>query len=99
MTSDRVELAPLARADLDDLVEHVEARNPVAARAMLARVAASLATLAAPSPRTDGPAVTLRTGESCRRHFVYPVAIYYRRTPGVVEVVRIYHHAREPIAR
>ena len=36
MTSDRVELAPLARADLDDLVEHVEARNPVAARAMLA---------------------------------------------------------------
>lgn len=48
MSSDRVELAPLARADLDDLVEHVEARNPVAARAMLARVAASLATLAAP---------------------------------------------------
>ena len=49
MTPDRVDLAPLARVDLADMVEYVEERNPTAARELLARVAATLATLAAPS--------------------------------------------------
>jgi len=99
MTPDRVDLAPLARVDLADMVEYVEERNQAAARELLAKVAATLATLASPSPRVDGPAVALVTGERCRRHFVYPVAIYYRRAPGVLDVLRIYHHAREPITR
>ncbi len=99
MTSDRIELALLASVDLADMVEYLEERNPVAAREFLARVADTLSTLAACDPRLDGPAVTLVTGDRCRRWFVHPVMIYYRRAPALLEVLRVYHHAREPIAR
>jgi plasmid stabilization system protein ParE len=96
---DRVELAPKAVADFDELLAYPVERNPTAAVKLRVAVLDDFARLARTSPRLDGPAVTLATGERCRRSVVHPVAIYYRRAPGVLEVMRAYHHAREPIAR
>ncbi len=45
----------------------------------------------------DGRVIALYTGERYRRWFVHPVSIFYERAPGVVRVVGIYHHAREPL--
>ncbi|MBK8692026.1 MAG: hypothetical protein IPN17_06900 [Deltaproteobacteria bacterium] len=43
--------------------------------------------------------VGLRDGSDALRVYVHPVAIFYERDPGVLRVLRVYHHAREPIAR
>lgn len=87
--TDRVELAPKAVADFDELLAYLVERNPTAAVKLRAAILDDLARLARTSPRLDGPTVTLATGERCRRSFVHPVAIYYRRAPGLLEVVRI----------
>ena len=55
--------------------------------------------LAARDPRLDGREVELDTGERCRRIFVHPLTIYYQRAPGEVLIVRVYHHARQPLTR
>jgi hypothetical protein len=34
-----------------------------------------------------------------REHYIRPFRVYYERRPGVLYVVRLYHHAREPIER
>ncbi len=99
MTSDRVMFSPLALAELAELTEYIAAQNPDAAEQVRAAVVAMTEQLALPAPRLDGPPAVLRSGVACRRSFVHPVAIYYRRAPGVLEVLRVYHHAREPIAR
>jgi plasmid stabilization system protein ParE len=99
MISDAVELSAAARADLEDVIDYITERNPSAADRLRAAIRAALATLAAPEPRADGPAVTLDTGESCRTWFVHPVTLYYQRGPGSLFVLHIRHHAREPIAR
>ena len=49
--------------------------------------------------RLDGPAALLRSGRRCRRFPVAPVTVFYEREPGVVTVLRVYHHAREPLTR
>ena len=97
--ADRVDIAPEARVDLDEQLTFIADRNPRAARQLAAEIDAAFELLAAPVPHLEGPPVTLRSGVSCRRHLVHPVVIYYRRMPGVLDVLRVYHHAREPIAR
>lgn len=84
MTADRVELSAQARADLDDLLEYLLERNPVAARQILAAIDEVIATLATPSPRVEGRPVTLKSGATCRRWFVHPVVIFSQRAPRVV---------------
>lgn len=96
---DRVSFATTARRDLDAQLDYLAERNPAASLALSDSIDATLAMLAGRAPRLDGPEVLLDTGERCRRVFVHPVAIYYQRAPGEVLVVRVYHHAREPIAR
>jgi len=99
MTPDAVELSAAARSDLEEVIDYIAERNPSAADRLRTAIRTALATLAAPAPRADGPAVTLDTGEGCRTWFVHPVTLYYRRGPGSVFVLHIRHHAREPIAR
>ena len=99
MIPDAVEFSAAARVELDDALEYIAARNPDAATRLRATIGAALATLAAPHPRVDGPAARLRSGVPCRRCFVHPVTLYYDRAPGLVSVLHVWHHAREPIAR
>jgi hypothetical protein len=47
----------------------------------------------------DGALTTLRSGRRVRRWFVHPLWVYYRRQGSVLEVVRVYHHARKPLER
>jgi plasmid stabilization system protein ParE len=99
MTADRVELSAQARADLDDLIEYLLERNPVAAVQVSAAIEDAFATLATPSPRVEGRPVTLKSGVTSRRWFVHPVVIFYQRAPSVVFIQAIHHHARDPITR
>lgn len=96
---DFVALTPEAEEDLAAFIAHLDARNPAAASAAYARIVDALELLASSSPRLDGPAVTLAGGRTARRFAVPPVTLFYRRTPGVLEVLRVYHHAREPLTR
>ncbi len=72
-----------------------------------AQVAARMIGFARPSTATSScwpggfwrrPPETLTTGETCRRWYVHPVMIYYQRSPGMLRVVAVRHHAREPLA-
>ena len=99
MTADRVAFVDDAVTDLEDLAEDIDARNPFAAIRVRDAIRAGVALLAESAPRLDTRVVTLRSGVVCRCHYVHPAVIYYRREPGVLTVLRIYHHAREPIAR
>lgn len=99
MTADRVVFVADAAADIEELAEYLDARNPSAAVRVRDAILASLSALAEHAPRLEGRPVTLRSGLVCRRWFVHPAVIYYARTPGLLTVLRVYHHAREPIAR
>ncbi len=96
---DRIVLTPEAEEDLAAFLAYLDARNPAAAVAAYSRIVDAFALLAAPSPRLDGPAALLRSGRRCRRFPVAPVTVFYEREPGVVTVLRVYHHAREPLTR
>jgi len=95
----RVEFTPAAGDDLDDLVDFIARRNPTAAGEVRAAIVAAVTALAAPTPSLEGRAVTMQTGAPCRRWFVHPAVIYYERESGVLRILRVYHHAREPIVR
>ncbi|TAK29391.1 MAG: type II toxin-antitoxin system RelE/ParE family toxin [Myxococcaceae bacterium] len=99
MNPDAVEFTTSARVELDETLEYIAARNPDAATRLRVAIGATLATLAAPHPRVDGPTARLSTGIPCRQRFVHPVTLYYDRAPGLVLVLHVWHHAREPIAR
>lgn len=99
MKPDAVEFTTSARVELEETLEYIAARNPDAAIRLRAAIGATLATLAAPHPRVDGPTARLNTDAPCRKCFVHPVTLYYDRAPGLVLVLHVWHHAREPIAR
>ena len=99
MTGDRIAFVVDAVTDLEELAEYIDARNPVAAVRVRDAIRAAIALLAESDPRLDARTVTLRSGVVCQRHYVRPAVIYYRREPGVLTVLRVYHHAREPIVR
>ena len=92
---DAVVVSPEAQHDLDALIDHVVLRNPHAAARLLAEIEEAMDLLA--SRVVDGRMIALHSGERYRRWFVHPVSIFYERAPGVVRVVRIYHHSREPL--
>lgn len=99
MTSDRIELTEEARTDLREVVRYIVERNPAAGENLRSAIERTVAALALTAPRMDGVLVGLRDGSDARRVCVHPVAIFYEREPGVLRVLRVYHHAREPIAR
>lgn len=67
MKPDAVEFTALARAELEEAIESIAARNnPDAAMRLRTAIGATLATLAGPHPRVDGPTARLNTGAPCR---------------------------------
>ena len=99
MTADRIAFVDDAVTDLEGLAEYIDARNPAAAVKLRDAIRAAVALLADTDPRLDTRFVTLRSGVVCQRHYVRPAVIFYRREPGVLTVLRVFHHAREPVTR
>ena len=63
-----------------------------------ARIEAALSAFA--DAPVDGVEVEVRDWpRRCRRHYVHPFYVYYERHPGVLYVIRLYHHARRSIER
>jgi plasmid stabilization system protein ParE len=96
---DQVEMTDDAENDLASHLAYLEAHNPMAALQFLDRVNHTLTLLASVSPRLDGAATHLKNGRRCRRMPSLPAVILYTRRPGVLVVLRVYHHARQPITR
>ena len=88
-------LAPAAVKDLDDAMTWWAERNPAVAETLRQTLDQVLDTLA--SGLLDGRASGLPSGVRCRRFYAHPFWIYYQRTPGVLRVLRIHHHARAPL--
>ena len=99
MTLDRVEFTVDAADEFDEQVEYINQRNPDAAGRVRRDVMDAVAGLADEAPRLDGHPVTLQSGDRCFRWFVHPVVVFYEREPGVLRVLRVLHHARDPITR
>jgi plasmid stabilization system protein ParE len=89
--------APEAEEDFAALVGYLLDRNPTAAADLGRRIFDVIDKLAA--KQFEGTEQTLKTGELVRSWAVPPVRIYYQRQPSVFWVLRIYHHAREPISK
>jgi plasmid stabilization system protein ParE len=89
--------SPEAELDLATTLEHIAERNADAAEALRLGVFRQLSLL--DEGAVDGALTTLRSGHRVRRWFVHPFWIYYRRQGSVLEVVRVYHHARGPLER
>lgn len=89
--------SPEAEADFATVVGYLAERNPTAAAELGQRIFAMLDQLAA--GEFEGTEQTLVTGELVRSWAVPPVRLYYQRHADGLWVVRIYHHARAPIAR
>jgi plasmid stabilization system protein ParE len=93
----KVLLAPDAEADLQATLEFIRERNPSAALKLARQVFSTLNKLA--SGGVDGPQHRLTTGETVRSWLIPPFRVYYQRQQDVVHVLRVYHHARRPIAK
>jgi len=93
----RIRFAPQAEADLRDTLEYIGERNPRAAKKLVERVLAVVEMLAA--GEFAGQMQRLTTGEVVHSWPVPPFRIYYRRQGDELQVLRVYHHARRPIAR
>jgi plasmid stabilization system protein ParE len=92
-----VQFAPQAEADLTDALAYVRERNPHAAEKLAARIFGIIEMLAHGDFR--GQDQRLTTGELVSSWPVPPFRIYYRITGDVLQVLRVYHRARRPIAR
>ena len=86
-----------ALLDLEAAVSYIADRNPAAARKLGDHVLDVIDQLAAGD--YEGVEQELTTGERVRSWAVPPFRIYYQRRDGALLVLRIYHQAREPIAR
>jgi plasmid stabilization system protein ParE len=95
----KVTLAPEAVVDWTSAVEYARARSSAAAATLNDRIHSTIVMLAA--GELDGIEQTLRRdGSRVRSWPVPPYRIYYRRCEGdELLVLRVYHGAREPIAR
>jgi plasmid stabilization system protein ParE len=92
-----VVIAPLARRDVAERAEYLQARNPAAAGAFVVALGAVFSMLA--DGNVDGAEVRLRNGQHVRRWPLPPMVIFYQRHPALVRIARVYHMARRPIAR
>lgn len=92
-----VVLSRRARKDLHDAYAWITQDSPAAADRMLARIANVVDLLAAGD--IAGPTVHLRDGRQVQAWSVPPFRIYYRKSATRFQVVRVYHHSRQPIER
>lgn len=93
----KVWVSPEAEADLRATLDFIRERNPPAAVELAQRVFDTLEKLSAGG--FEGPQQRLTTGEFVRSWLTPPFRIYYQRRQDMLYVLRIYHHARRPIAR
>lgn len=93
----RIVFAPEADLDLDAAVDYLPERNPVAAFQLFNDVRSLVQRLA--EGHFEGPLRTLSNGAVVRSRPVPPFRIFYKRASDLLEVVRIYHQARQPITR
>lgn len=89
--------APEAIEDLVAIADHIAKDSPPAASRFADRVMDMVEDLARGG--LDGPEQELISGGTVRSWPVPPVRVYYRRTQGGLQVLRIYHQARRPIVR
>ena len=92
----KIQFAPEAETDLRDTLQYIAERNPRAAKNLGDRVLALIERLAACD--FDGQQQQLTTGEIVHSWPVAPFRVYYQRRGDVLYVLRVYHHARQPIA-
>ena len=93
----KVIYAPQAIEDVEAYVRHVAAHNAEAAMRIAQRIFAVIGQLA--DGAFEGPEQRLRSGEPVRSWPVHPLRIYYRRTANALQVLRVYHQARQPIVK
>ena len=93
----KVRFSPRARHDLRSAVEYVAAQNPTAAAELTDQLLSTIEKLA--QGEFQGTEVQLRSGAIVRSWPVVPYRIYYRRSDEALQVVRVYHQARRPIAK
>ena len=87
--------APEAEADFREMVEYLQARNPLAAATLADRIFVTIDRLDAGV--LEGPEQALRAGERVRSWPVPPVRIYYQRHSTALWILRIYHQSRSPL--
>jgi plasmid stabilization system protein ParE len=92
-----VRFSPRARHDLRSAVEYLAARNPAAAAELADQLLSTIEKLA--QGEFQGSEVQLRSGAIVRSWPVVPYRIYYQRSVEALQVVRIYHQARRPVAK
>jgi plasmid stabilization system protein ParE len=93
----KVKFSPLARDDLRSAVEYLAPRNPEAARDLKDQLLSTIDKLA--GGEFEGPELRPRSGAVVRSWPVASYRIYYQRAAAMLRIVRIYHHARRPIAK
>jgi plasmid stabilization system protein ParE len=93
----KVRFSLRARRDLRSAVEYLAARNPNAAGELADQLLSTIEKLA--QGEFQGTEVQLRSGATVRSWPVVSYRIYYRRSAEALQVVRVYHQARRPIAK
>lgn len=93
----RIVLSPQAQEDLREARAYIARDNPAAAKREVARIKDAIKVLA--GGRIDGREVVLESGERVRLWLVSSYRLYYRRLDNVLQILRVYHHARRPIER
>jgi plasmid stabilization system protein ParE len=94
----KIDIAPQALGDIESAVTYLRQRNPQAAGAFSDHLFKLIAQLA--NGEFEGPESMLRGMRGRVRSWpLSPYRIYYRRDDGQFIVLRVYHSARQPIAR
>jgi hypothetical protein len=93
----RIRFAKQAAKDLDAAIAFWRERRPDLPFTLVDDVITLAGQIA--KGEFEGPELTLKTGLIVRSWPLPPYRVYYRRRDGVLEVLRVYHQARRPIAR
>ncbi len=91
----KVVYSVLSKTELRETLEFISERSPEAALKLHRRVRSTVAALA----RRDfeGPKYVLSNGEVVHTWPTPPLKIIYQRAEDILLVVRIRHHAQEPL--
>jgi plasmid stabilization system protein ParE len=90
----KIRFSPRARDHIRSAVEHLPARNPVAARELKDQILSTIERLA--GGEFEGPELRLLSGAVVRSWPVLPHRIYYQRSAGIL---RMFVSTTMPAAR
>jgi plasmid stabilization system protein ParE len=93
----RIRFAKQAARDIDGATAFWLKRRPDVPLSLVDDVMALAERLA--RGEFDGPEVRLKTGLVVRSWPLPPYRLYYRRRDDALEIMRIYHQARRPMAK